>query len=171
MSITPDTTKRSEGYSHIFQNFDFRIPSTTVFEFNHPAETVTYSGIKYHFKLTRVGSFFLTNYIIPSIIFMLISYTGFWINRDAVPARVGLAIISILITISKQSSFYEFLPRIGYSTWMGEFFIGTLTFTTFSIIEFSIVNLALTNYNKMKATLQAKLKSLADMNKEQDEGI
>lgn len=38
------------------------------------------------------------------------SYLGFWINPAAVPARVGLAIVSVLVVAGNLSSAMRIIP-------------------------------------------------------------
>lgn len=39
-------------------------------------------------------------YIVPSVIFVVLSYCSFWIDQEAVTARVSLSITTVLITIN-----------------------------------------------------------------------
>ena len=57
----------------------------------------SYSGVEFNFYIERRWDFFLIYYIFPSLLFVFISYTSFFINKEAAPARVAIGIISILI--------------------------------------------------------------------------
>jgi hypothetical protein len=57
------------------------------------------SSLKFFVDLKRNPYFYLLYYVFPSILFIIISYSSFWIDANSVPARIGLSIIIILITI------------------------------------------------------------------------
>ncbi len=57
------------------------------------------SGLVFTFTMTRSPYFYMTYYLVPSIIFVLISYCSFWIDKHATTARCFLAITTVLITI------------------------------------------------------------------------
>jgi len=71
--------------------------------------------------LYRNDGYFWHYFIQPSLCFVLVSYTTFWINKEAVPARTATAVIGVLITINLNNSIQAVVPKIDYQTWLGRF--------------------------------------------------
>ncbi len=76
----------------------------------HNKKDETFSGLMYELKFTRDPKFFLMGYILPSILFVFIAYSSLYINKEAVPARVSIAIIAVLITLSLNNSVQAQIP-------------------------------------------------------------
>jgi hypothetical protein len=68
-----------------------------------PAQFITYEGVgdfsyaSADLILERDEAAYMTDYVLKSIFFVLMSYAGMWISAAAAPARVALAVISILV--------------------------------------------------------------------------
>lgn len=69
-----------------------------------------FSGAKYYIYLNRDTGFYIKYYIGPAIIFVLLSYTSFFISRAAAMARVVLCTISILLTVQFRNNISLILP-------------------------------------------------------------
>jgi hypothetical protein len=93
-------------------------------EFEISSRREKFAGIKYDFNLARDNYFFLSYFIYPSMLFVVTSYTSYWIHQEAAPARVSLAILTILIAINFQSSIHKYVPQIPYATWMSQYMLG-----------------------------------------------
>ena len=57
-------------------------------------------------------------YLIPSILFVIISYCSFWIDKEAATARASIAITTILITINFSNDIATILPPIKEEIWL-----------------------------------------------------
>ena len=62
-----------------------------------------YPCVKAKFFLKRQYGFFMLQTYIPSILIVIISWVSFWINMDAVPARISLGVTTVL-TMATQLS-------------------------------------------------------------------
>lgn len=93
----------------------------------------TYSGIKYVCKLSRkeMWEYYLFALVIPSILFNILSYCGFWIDKNGVPGRVYLGSLAILMNINAYV-----LPRVSETTWLSNFLLGSMAFGCFTMIEY-----------------------------------
>ena len=76
----------------------------------------------------------MTQFIFPSVLFVAISYSSFWINKESAPARVTLAIMTILISINFLSAIHRYLPQIPYNTWLSNYMLGIQIFTVVTMI-------------------------------------
>ena len=68
-------------------------------------------------------------FVSPSIIFVILAYSSFWIDKNGAPARVSLVITNILNTISLLVSTNSYIPNVPYKTWLQDFLIWNLFFT------------------------------------------
>ena len=56
-----------------------------------------------------------------AVLFVLISYAGFWIPPTIAPARVTLAVVCVLIVSNYYISYLNMIPKTGYSIWILDF--------------------------------------------------
>ena len=117
----------------------------------------TTSGLLYTLHLKREPTFFWVFYILPAILFVMLSYSSFWIDKTAVPARVGLRITTTLITLNMMVSTHKYLPQINYITWMNSFLNGILVFTVVSMIQFGALNFCSTSYAEMRKEIDNQI--------------
>ena len=66
----------------------------------------TYACLKGKFSLKRQYGFYLLQTYIPSILIVIISWVSFWINKDAVPARISLGVTTVLTMATQLSGEY-----------------------------------------------------------------
>jgi len=98
------------------------------------------SAIVYQLKFQRNPMFYIRYYCIPSILFIIMTYCSFWIDKGAAPARAGLAITVILITINFNKGVTLILPPASGSIWLANYFMGILVFTIISMFEYVLLN-------------------------------
>jgi hypothetical protein len=105
-----------------------------------PGDANFYSGARYIITLDRETGFYFKFYIGPSIIFVLISYSSFWISRAAAMARISLCTMSILIAVQFRNNISLIIPQIKERVWLEYFITSVLWFTIFAIVEYAFVN-------------------------------
>lgn len=106
------------------------------------------SGLNYSVHIARNDTYMLMLFIIPSILFVMISYCSFWINKEVTPSRISLCTVTILITISLINNVQTLVPKLDYNPWMTNFILGILMFTILTMVEFSILNFSSLYYNR-----------------------
>ena len=72
--------------------------------------------IRATFVLTRRLEFHLLFYFFPTALLVLISWTNFFLDVQAVPARVALGITTILTMFTQIMTTRGSLPRVSYVT-------------------------------------------------------
>ena len=100
----------------------------------------TYSFALGSIYLERRYESYVHQFVWLSALFVSTAYAGMWIDAAAVPARVALSIIAILIINQISTSAREQLPPISYSAWLTDFIYGSLTFTVIAFWEMAAVN-------------------------------
>ena len=86
----------------------------------------------------------LEKIIYKSVMFVIVSWLGFWIDAHAAPVRVSLAILMVLIVVTKMESVAGGLPDVGYHIWLLDFQLGCLIFNIASFVIYVLVNLVWT---------------------------
>lgn len=76
------------------------------------------SGLKFIFKLKRQPLFLSKLFVYPSIIFVILAYTSFFIDKNGAPARITVIITNILNNITLMVSTLDYLPIVPYETWL-----------------------------------------------------
>ena len=101
--------------------------------------THSYSYAQATLSLRREAREYLIEYMLLAIFFVLMSYTGFFIPPAAVPARVTLSIITVLVISGLLASARNHLPPFGYSTWLTDFMFVSLMFVLLAFFEVGAV--------------------------------
>lgn len=118
------------------------------------------SALRFTLQIKRDPYFYMVYYIIPSIIFVVISYCSFWISQESVTARCSLAITTVLITINFSNGINNIIPPIEQSVWLETYFTGILIFTCFAMLEYAIVNFCDSHFKLVKQQIEDTVNNL-----------
>ena len=58
--------------------------------------------------------YYLIQTYIPSVLIVILSWVSFWIDMDAVPARITLGLLTVLTMTTQHSGISARLPRVSY---------------------------------------------------------
>ena len=118
-----------------------------------PSGTYTYADATVQF--TRNHGSYLANYFVPALMLCFTGFGAFFIDPAAVPARVALGIILILVVLTNYISMQKQLPVGVSGSWISEFLFGSMIFNFFAFWELVAVNLGMSAYKWL--TEQRKL--------------
>ena len=90
--------------------------------------------------LQRAIGFFLIQVYIPSILIVILSWVSFWINLDAIPARVSLGLLTVLTMTTQSTSANQSLPKVSYIKGIDVWMSVCLIFVFIALLEFAFVN-------------------------------
>ena len=96
--------------------------------------------LKIIFVLRREIGFFLIQVYVPSILIVILSWVSFWINVDAIPARVSLGLLTVLTMTTQSTAANQALPRVSYVKAIDVWMSMCLIFVFMALLEFAIVN-------------------------------
>ncbi|KRZ23131.1 Glutamate-gated chloride channel [Trichinella pseudospiralis] len=106
------------------------------------SSTGEYSCLRTILTLKREYSYYLITLYIPSFMLVVVSWVNFWIDKDAVPARVSLGVTTLLTMTTQASGVNAKLPPVSYTkaidVWIGV----CLAFIFGALLEFALVNYA-----------------------------
>ncbi|XP_060588338.1 glycine receptor subunit alpha-2-like isoform X2 [Ruditapes philippinarum] len=75
---------------------------------------VNYTCVMLEFDMTRNFGYYLTQVYIPSILIVILSWVSFWLDMDAVPARISLGLLTVLTMTTQSSGARSSLPKVSY---------------------------------------------------------
>ena len=77
---------------------------------------------------------------IPSILIVILSWVSFWINVDAIPARVSLGLLTVLTMTTQSTAANQALPKVSYVKAIDVWMSMCLFFVFMGLLEFAVVN-------------------------------
>nr|CDJ82202.1 unnamed protein product [Haemonchus contortus] len=102
--------------------------------------TGEYSCARVKLLLRREYSYYLIQLYIPCIMLVVVSWVSFWLDKDAVPARVSLGVTTLLTMTTQASGINSKLPPVSYikavDVWIGV----CLAFIFGALLEYAVVN-------------------------------
>ncbi|KAI1289887.1 Glutamate-gated chloride channel [Halotydeus destructor] len=117
--------------------------------------TGEYSCIRVDLIFRREFSYYLIQIYIPCIMLVIVSWVSFWLDPNAIPARVSLGVTTLLTMATQISGINASLPPVSYTkaidVWTGV----CLTFVFGALLEFALVNYA-SRSDAHKAALKKK---------------
>ncbi|XP_076067988.1 pH-sensitive chloride channel 1 isoform X2 [Oratosquilla oratoria] len=99
-----------------------------------------YSCLKVDLKFTRDDAFYFSTVFIPGIILVTSSFITFWLEWNAVPARVMIGVTTMLNFFTTSNSFRSTLPVVSNLSAMNLWDAVCMFFIYVSLLEFVLVN-------------------------------
>lgn len=84
--------------------------------------------------------YFIIQIYVPSILIVILSWVSFWLNTDAIPARISLGVLTILTMTTQSSGARSSLPRVSYIKAIDVWMSACLLFVFAGLVEFAVVN-------------------------------
>nr|CAD7262330.1 unnamed protein product [Timema shepardi] len=132
-----DTLRKSPSLStlnaYLISNHTIPCPFTAYWRGN-------YSCLKVELIFTRDRSFYFTTVFIPGIILVTSSFITFWLEWNAVPARVMIGVTTMLNFFTTSNGFRSTLPVVSNLTAMNVWDGVCMCFIYASLLEFVCVN-------------------------------
>jgi len=104
--------------------------------------TGAYSCLRIDLMFKREFSYYLIQIYIPCCMLVIVSWVSFWLDPNAIPARVSLGVTTLLTMATQISGINASLPPVSYTkaidVWTGV----CLTFVFGALLEFALVNYA-----------------------------
>lgn len=109
---------------------------------NSKTNTGEYSCLTVDLQFKREFSYYLIQIYVPCCMLVIVSWVSFWLDQNAVPARVSLGVTTLLTMATQTSGINASLPPVSYTkaidVWTGV----CLMFVFGAMLEFALVNYA-----------------------------
>ena len=99
----------------------------------------TFSGLTATMKFRRRSMYYIFQMYIPCVCIVALSWVSFWINHEAVPARVALSITTVLTISYMRGSVNAGMPRVSYLKSIDYFLLGGFVFIFMTLLEYVLV--------------------------------
>ena len=83
--------------------------------------------------------YYIFQMYIPCVCIVALSWVSFWIDPEAIPARVGLSITTVLTISYMLGSVNSNLPRVSYLKAIDYFLLMSFGFIFFTLVEYVFV--------------------------------
>lgn len=122
---------------------------------NESYKTGNYSCVSAVFRLRRKVGFFVLQTYIPSMLIVMLSWVGFWINKNSEPARVALGVTTVLTMTTQLSSSVSNTMRVSYPKALDVWYSACMVFVFGALLEYAFVNVFTRSEKKIDAAAGA----------------
>ncbi|KAH9412460.1 ligand-gated ion channel [Dermatophagoides pteronyssinus] len=120
-------------------NFDLKNLSTHSGQINYH-DNGPFKRLAATFELRRHMTYHLFNVYLPSTLFVISSWSSFWIHIPAAPARVALVLTTMLTHVTSTKAIHDQIPRTKFISSLDIWIIMCTMFIFAAIIEYSTAN-------------------------------
>ncbi|XP_046363512.2 glycine receptor subunit alpha-2-like [Haliotis rufescens] len=129
------------------------IPDFTITGITHEDCSVTYATgtftcLRAILHLKREIGFYATQTYIPSILIVVLSWASFWIDHEAVPARISVGLLTVLTITTQSSGARAQLPRVPYVKAIDVWMSACLVFVFAAYMEYAVVSVLSRRHKK-----------------------
>lgn len=121
-----------------------------------PIKDLQVAGFAFRFEAKRYTTYWIWQVLFPMILVVMMSWAAFWVQRDQIGVRIGVATSSILTLIAHRFVLSSQLPRLPYMTRMDYFTVGS-TFLVFMALVGVVATSYLAAINRNRTTNQLDL--------------
>ena len=98
-----------------------------------------FSGLTATMVFRRRSMYYIFQMYIPCVCIVALSWVSFWINHEAVPARVALSITTVLTISYMRGNVNAGMPRVSYLKSIDYFLLGGFVFIFMTLLEYVLV--------------------------------
>ncbi|XP_035674696.1 gamma-aminobutyric acid receptor subunit beta-2-like [Branchiostoma floridae] len=120
---------------------------------NVTRDTGDYSSLRMTFKMERNFIYFMIRTFFPCVLVVVLSWVSFFVHHDAVPARVGLGITTVLTMQTLMSGVNASLPQNAEIKAIDVYLLGCYVFVFGALLEYALA------HNLYRGTKAAALKA------------
>nr|KAG5711683.1 hypothetical protein BaRGS_016865 [Batillaria attramentaria] len=124
---------------------------------NEPPSNTTepqFACIIARFTLKRDIRYYIIQVYVPSILIVALSWVSFWLDVEAIPARVSLGVLTVLTLNTHGSTIQAALPKVSYIKAIDVWVVSSLIFVFAALLEFAYVNVLARRADKEMALAQ-----------------
>jgi hypothetical protein len=153
MSYTEDASMvelaAKDGVGIVLPQAGARLPAWTVKSTDHSFDVLQYGtgenamqwhSLKLNVVLERSSGYHIANDVLYGVLFVAMSWTGFFVARTNAPARVALSLLPVLTMLNHIRGVQTQLPRVSEMTWLSAFLLMSLIYNIIAVLEYGLVS-------------------------------
>jgi len=109
-------------------------------EYGTGADARDWHSMSMPLLLDRVSGYHVWNDVFYAVLFVLMSWSGFFVNRKNAPARVTLSLLPVLTMLNHIRGVQQDLPRSSDVTWLSAFLVISLIYNIIAVLEYGLVS-------------------------------
>jgi neurotransmitter-gated ion-channel len=113
-----------------------------------------YSSYSFEFTAARNVQHYILKVILPLVLIVIMSWSGFWIDPVNASAQISVAVTSMLTLIAYRFAVDTQVPRLPYMTRLDVFFLISTLLVFFSLIEVLVTTIL---HNKQQTKLAKRI--------------
>jgi Neurotransmitter-gated ion-channel ligand binding domain len=110
-----------------------------------------YSGYTFEFTAVRDAQHYIWKVILPLVLIVIMSWSGFWIDPVHANSQISVAVTSMLTLIAYRYAVDAQVPRLPYMTRIDLFFLASTLLVFFSLIEVLVTTILDNNQQTERA--------------------
>eukprot|EP01064_Diplonema_japonicum_P019800 TRINITY_DN2863_c3_g2_i1.p1 TRINITY_DN2863_c3_g2~~TRINITY_DN2863_c3_g2_i1.p1 ORF type:complete len:560 (+),score=93.46 TRINITY_DN2863_c3_g2_i1:37-1680(+) len=173
--IKPDPTDR---YNRSISFSGPNVGTVASYELSEPTAEVgtteiggnLFSAVTFFWNFRRKKARYILTAFSQIWLICLTSFVGCFVNPEAAPARVAIALISLLTIINLLSKLTSDVPVVPYITAMDVMYLICVTFVVSNVLEYCTINFLLTLLKRQETSLAELKKKRAGASKSVPEG-
>ncbi|ELT89100.1 hypothetical protein CAPTEDRAFT_216689 [Capitella teleta] len=140
---------------------DFNLPQFELLgieydDFTQNLTTGSFSILQARFSLKRQVGFYILQTYIPSILIVALSWVSFWVNKDAVPARITLGVTTVLTMTTQLSTSRSNTMKVSYPKALDVWYAFCMFMVFASLLEYAVVNVLSRHEEKSRRRLDCE---------------
>ncbi|KAK7500586.1 hypothetical protein BaRGS_00008161, partial [Batillaria attramentaria] len=100
----------------------------------------SFSCVRADFQLQRDVGYYVIQVYVPSVLIVILSWVSFWLDVEAIPARISLGVLTVLTMTTQSTGARSQLPRVSYVKAIDVWMSTCLFFVFASLLEFAYIN-------------------------------
>ncbi|KAK7101788.1 glycine receptor subunit alpha-2-like [Littorina saxatilis] len=129
---------------------DFAIDDVSVSDCSATYAIGTYPCLKATVHMRREIGYYIFQTYLPSVLIVILSWASFWIDHEAVPARISVGLLTVLTITTQLSGSRSQLPRVPYIKAIDVWMSTNLVFVFAAYMEYAVVTVLSRRYKKKK---------------------
>ncbi len=137
MKFLPDEVR---GFKAGSMADDLSLPDWNVLSFKakaspyEPVKGVSSAGFVLQFEASRLFAYYIWQVLLPFSVVIVMSWAAFWVGRENLGIRIGVATSSILTLIANRFVISTLLPKLPYMTRLDFFSVGATLLVLLALV-------------------------------------
>ncbi|XP_070197758.1 glycine receptor subunit alpha-2-like [Littorina saxatilis] len=129
---------------------DFELTGITTHDCTAEYATGTFPCLEARLMLHRQIGFYMTQTYIPCILIVSLSWVSFWLDTQAIPARISVGLLTVLTITTQSSGVRSELPRVPYTKSIDVWMSVCLVFVFAAYMQYAFVTVFSRRHRKSK---------------------